>query len=356
MRLLSCCGRRLSLVAFATLLCFAPGCGHTPTEPKAPHYAVILLGTLGGRSKAMDINDHGTVVGYAQTDSGLDHAVMWTGGQTIDLGTLGLWSFAYAVNNHDEVVGDSRASSDGHTHAVLWRDGTIVDLGGVEGYETTWAYDINDSDQIIGSSYHDPSGRDPGHTVMWKDSVLSDLGSEMFLFSLNSEGTAVGCFHLGYDAGAFPCGGGVVWRDGKEALSGPPPLPAPPGGWLDIIAINDDGIVLAVSAVEPYPVFLWDGHRATQLESPWKRDIEPTALSPSGRRVVGIRTDRYTGRSAAFLWENGRWTDLGALAETALGEDIAANSWARAINRRGQIVGYVWTVPGEEHAVLWDPR
>lgn len=50
----------------------------------------------------------------------------------------------------------------------------------------------------------------------------------------------------------------------------------------------------------------------------------------------------------AFLWKDGRMTDLGTLPG-------GGNSHALAINNRGQVVGDSTTAHGERHAVLWAP-
>jgi len=53
-----------------------------------------------------------------------------------------------------------------------------------------------------------------------------------------------------------------------------------------------------------------------------------------------------TGDFHAFLWQNGKLTDLGVLPH-------GAESRANAINARGQIVGWASAESGATRAVLW---
>ena len=110
---------------------------------------VTKLGTLGGGlSKSADLNDRGQVVGWSYPRKGkshncdfanCNHAFLWQDGRMRDLGTLGGGaSAAEAINEHGQVVGeaDTRATDwagDDLHHAFLWQDGKMRDLGTLGG-------------------------------------------------------------------------------------------------------------------------------------------------------------------------------------------------------------------------------
>ena len=66
-------------------------------------------------------------------------------------------------------------------------------------------------------------------------------------------------------------------------------------------------------------------------------------------QVVGESNMAGLSGNHAFLWEDGRMTDLGTLGTS----EIFKHSEANGINARGQVVGQSTTASGESHAVLW---
>ncbi len=113
----------------------------------------IDLGTLGGaRSDAMDINDLGEIVGWADTETGEIHAFKDSNGTMTDLGVIGGGSgdsYAFGINAGGEIVGQSNGK------AFLYDGTAMIDLNEVIdnalGYRLDSASSINDYGQIVGS-------------------------------------------------------------------------------------------------------------------------------------------------------------------------------------------------------------
>jgi probable HAF family extracellular repeat protein len=113
------------------------GGGTAPTvyrDGAAAHLPGIAEGV------AYAINDNGRIVGSA---SGLG-PFLFVDGKAVSLGAEG--GNAYAVNNADQVVG---LVSD---KAVLWTAGAATDLEALPGDGYSWASDINDRGEVVGSS------------------------------------------------------------------------------------------------------------------------------------------------------------------------------------------------------------
>ena len=150
--------------------------------------------------------------------------------------------FAFGVNNRAVVVGKSCAD---RCSAVMWRGGEIVDLMVAPGEESE-ATAVNDSQVVVGF-VDNLTKTFNSYPFMWEDGVttrlptlVEELGNEAS--DINASGVVVG-FSTGYngdDRNRFP----VVWRDGIiERL--PPPEPAA-YGWA--YAINDLGVVVGHAA------------------------------------------------------------------------------------------------------------
>ena len=122
-----------------------------------PAGGIVDIGTLGGETRATDVNDHGVVAGFSYWRSThLEHAFRWTqAGGLVDLPGLGGPDTApNDVNERGEIVGYSSTGTFPYyvRHPVLWRpEGTVVqlpDLGGGQGI----AYDVNDSGEVVGAA------------------------------------------------------------------------------------------------------------------------------------------------------------------------------------------------------------
>jgi probable HAF family extracellular repeat protein len=115
------------------------------------------IGTLGGfTSAAYDINDEGTIVGFAMLPTGATHAFAYDiATETMDdLGTLGgTHSAATAVNDAGLIVGWSDTVGNSARHAFVYDPATdtMDDLGTLGGINSG-AEDLNEAGVIVGWS------------------------------------------------------------------------------------------------------------------------------------------------------------------------------------------------------------
>ncbi len=121
---------------------------------------IEILSPTGEMVEALDINDHGRVVGRLSASPGEGvRAFSWERGEMVVLpGMGGTSTTALAVNDKGLVVG-SATVVDGRSHAVLWNDGTLTDLGTHPGQHHTstgcTANDINGHGQVVGYCWTD---------------------------------------------------------------------------------------------------------------------------------------------------------------------------------------------------------
>ncbi|MET0625473.1 MAG: Calx-beta domain-containing protein, partial [Pyrinomonadaceae bacterium] len=130
----------------------------------------LVTAPWGTPISAYGINNAGNIVGTAQTSGGASHAFISAGGVVTDLGTLGgTNSFAYDLNESDVVVGHANIPSSNASrpfHAFRWTSaGGMLDLGTLGGVRSI-AYGINASGQIVGYAEVSPG---VNHAFIWAD-------------------------------------------------------------------------------------------------------------------------------------------------------------------------------------------
>lgn len=91
---------------------------------------------------------------------------------------------------------------------------------------------------------------------------------------------------------------------------------------------------------------VWQNGRMRELPGLGGRESWASAINNRGQ-VAGYSKTKARD-SHAVLWQNGKVIDVGTLG--------GAWSYAEAINDRGEIVGSSDTRSGQEHAVLWTRR
>jgi probable HAF family extracellular repeat protein len=313
-------------------------------EAVAGHqYSSVDLGTLDGgpNSYPNAINDLGDVVGSSQLRaSRYSHAFWWHDGKMSDLGVLSdsfPVSYAYDINNRGQIVGSSAAEGGGF-HAVLWSDGQMIDLGTLGGGSSN-ATAVNDFGQIVGDSETDTG---EWHAFRWQKGVMTDLGPEVdpaIRPSTNLRGQVAGGSSVDGELHAFR------WqsRGGRLDLGSP-------GGFSYATAMDDWGRVVGFTRIESGwgHAFLWCNGTMTDLGilSGGPGYSSATGINDLGQ-IVGNSDSRPTGgESHPFLWQYGVLTDL-----TTRG--VSADTFLYGINLRGQLIGSRVGPNGDRQAVLY---
>jgi len=188
-----------TVVGFAQKPGDAPFQRHPTVWSVRPHGVdATELGPFA-QGQAEDVNDRGTVVGWsAATLLGPPTAFRWTARNGIEtippLG--GPRSQATGINGAGDVVGNSTVSPPFVDHAVVWwRDGTATDIGTMGG--NTSARSINDVGEVAGFGQPCP-GCQP-HAFYWSpETGIVDLGTfggfRSFAFEIDNHGRVAGFY------------------------------------------------------------------------------------------------------------------------------------------------------------------
>lgn len=204
-----------------------------------PTNGLALLSTLPSTAEA--INDAGQIAGQE-----LDRPVVWQNGQKTQLEGPGA---GYAINSSGQVVGVTYLPD--RNHAALWRDGILTDLGTLPGHWGSHAYGINDHGDVVGHSY---PATVPGHAFLWRDGVMVDLGTlpghtVSTAYAINNQGDIVGYSGVNGPTEA------VLWHNGAmiQLESG-----RKEGSTIRAFAFNDHGQIVGQAG---FDAVLWiDGH------------------------------------------------------------------------------------------------
>lgn len=344
--------RPASALVFAVAIAVPIGAAGADAPPGAvtspPSYIPVDLGSLGGGfSRATDLNEAGTVVGWSWlADEETTLAFRWTSGSgMIALASLGGDARALAIDESGRIVGWSETTDRSH-RAVMWEsDGSIVDLGTLPGDAWSEAAAITDGGLVLGvSADADAIVR---RSFQW-DAVhgASELSlPDGFIASdLNDAGWVVGNPGFAIDpADGFheldTLGGGSAVAQAVNAtgaVAGSADL-GPNGGPTVAVLWDPSGVPLGLGtlpAVGPYGAGNTSG----------AYDVN------AGGTVVGWGTVEGDSVSHAFVWhESTGIRDLGTLG----GEEATAY----AVNDNDVIVGESIVGDGtwRSHATLWMP-
>ncbi len=216
---------------------------------------MVNLGSLADYDAlvGVTINDSEEIVGLAQdSQTSISRGFVWTEATgLVELSPLagGTYSVANANNNNGVIVGYSSVSN-GDVHSVFWEgSGTsyqIRDLGILPGAPYTYAYDLNQSLQVVGEAYN--SAGTHFTAVLWTTTGgwinLGTLpgGQDSISDWINDPGVAVGAAYTGQ----YPNGVAVYWDTSYNIHS----LGTLPGGNQSYAGgENDLGTIVGESTV-----------------------------------------------------------------------------------------------------------
>jgi probable HAF family extracellular repeat protein len=358
-----------TIAIFAVLATSVPLAAGEKQNQQHHHYKLLVLGTLGGPQSygdpghgAANINNAGFAVGVSDTSTpdpfypnfnpGLTnligsypyvyHAFVTRGGSPVDLGGLpgGTDSVVSSVSGDGLITGEAlNGSIDPLTsypeeNAVLWRDGQIVNLGTFGGGESA-AGRVNSRAQVAGiaaNTVADPYSlagwATQTRTFLWDErSGMQDIGTlggpDAFGGLINERGQIAG-FSYTSTMAVDP----FLWEKGQMIDLGT--LGGTSGGPADL---NNKGQVAGTSNlvgdVDFHP-FLWTAPGPMRdLGTLGGATGLANAINDAGEVIGYADTPASTH---AYIWKNGKMTDLGTLTGDCF-------SGAFGINSRTQVVG-----------------
>jgi probable HAF family extracellular repeat protein len=347
----------------------------------AAHYYVTSLGSLGGSSSSGNaITDFGWPLGNSNLAGDTEtHAAIWIGARPFDLGTLGGPNSAvdWPVHNRQGVIAGFAETSammkenwscsaffpTADQHVCLGfviRDGemkALPTLGGTNGY----AAGVNELGDVVGwaeTTLQDATCTPPQvfqfEAVKYgrddKPQLLAPLSGDQdsAATALNDAGDVVGISGECNNAvGALSAKHAVIWHNGKPSV-----LPTFGGsGWNTPTDINERGDIVGFANLPPdiaadgslefNPIaFIWTKENGTQKILPLEGDTNSIAYAINNHgQVVGQSFGGPEG-ARAFVWENGKATDLNALVSGDAGIYLI---YAEGIDDRGAITGQACT-------------
>jgi probable HAF family extracellular repeat protein len=318
-------------------------------------YTIIDLGTLGGSwSYATGFNDECYIVGISATNNGVQHAFVWICNSMYDMGAPEgfVVSGAVNVNNHGQVVGYANGAYQSQ-YAYFWEEGNWTYLGTLPDLDWSTPSDINDEGQITGNSFIlGPGGGRRGW--FYEDGDMTDIGhlggNRSSAYAINEIGQVVGSSYNETNVNHA-----ILWEDGNMTDLGVLPGEERSAAY----DINENGVVCGASSHTlnqyPFPTFttacVWDGEEIIEIDKlpGYTRNNAAGGINNQDQ-VVGYSSDNGNNPHA-FIWEDGELTDLNDLLPSGSGWVLKT---AADINDDGEIIGY-GKINGETHGYLLIP-
>jgi probable HAF family extracellular repeat protein len=314
-----------------------------------------VLPTLGGREAyATDINEVGQVAGYSLTADGNVHAVVWEGTEAVDVTEPSppgepAYDQAIAINRNGTIAGRGVFGwlpplSKGWVRADGER--TTLPPGDTVPPSVTLPTAVNARDEVLYTAFDSHVLNNPV-SKLWRHGEVIDAPSvaegPFVATDLNDRGLVVG--NVGFGPSTA-----YTWRPGEapRALRNPTGVTA-----VRALALNNRGDVLGRGTNPSTGIeraYVWRNGRPTDLGTLGGERTGMAATSANSTPInswghaVGY-SETTDGQAHAFIWRNGRMTDLGTLG--------GAQSQATAVNDLGQVIGASETASGEQHPFLW---
>ncbi len=262
-----------------------------------------------------------------------------------DLGTIGgSISYATGINDSGQVVGSSYVNfKNGIYHAFIWTASTgLQDLGTLGG-ENSYAHAVNNSGQVVGCADVSTSNEVPGHAFLWTATTgmqdLGTIGNGSCAFGINDVGQVVGYSTVttNFDQHAF------VWT----SANGMQDLGIPVSSNTFAASINDSGQAVGTYYDDfGYHAFLWSQSAGAQdLGNLGDRFATGGSINSLGE-VVG-ESELKDGIYVAYEWTSKR--GMQPLLSPYSGNDGTAS----AINSAGLIVGFGLKDHYSQRATVW---
>ncbi len=258
-------------------------------------------------------------------------------------------SFARDINDFGDIVGTASSGTDALGHAVVWIDGATSDIGTLGNglYSDGWA--INNDRQVVGSS---ATGDFQGsvHAFLYSEkSGMIDLSPD------HNQAAALDINEFGQITGYFDVPRGALhafYSEGEKLID----LGVPAGfSHSTGSAINSSGLITG-TATSPGSkmahIFLTrSGSKPTDVSGKWP--IAYALGMNSSGQIVGYSSGSSLTRGFVYSEKSGV-QDLNSLISPFLGCVVEA---ATDINDAGMIVGYGYnTRTRTSHALLLFPK